>query len=470
MPQLASREQQLGPAGPRGPDPQALIREARRRARRRRAGLLSSGAALAALACAAYLAGAPAGRGIVAETASRPFANPRAFGPADGIVAFVSRSRLWVLDGRTGSLRVLTPPSQQPADPQFSPNGRWLTYTLENGDQVWVARAGGSGARRIPDSSGGAGSWLPTGELLDEGVIWRIGRGGAITRAGRAPDLVAWSPRGGRYVFLSTRWSGPLSRRVHGVQRLSVASSIGGRRTTWVQAPLSFSPSSGMTGNVIARVSVLPRAEGIVFDVDPGMGNSAFADGTNIYAVSSAGVRPRPIGAALGLPVATSGAGEVAIADGRNRYQWMTKSVHTCSPASVRCTPVTAARGMLSFDPAWSADGRMLAFVEAPSSAQTAFPQAVVQRWYATHSLWLIRRPGGLPTRIAGATGASAPVWSSNGRSIMFVAGDSLWLLPTLASRPVRIAGPLFEPGVWPTYYGEVDWPGQFAWLTSRSG
>ena len=146
----------------------------------------------------------------------------------------------------------------------------------------------------------------------------------------------------------------------------------------------------------------------------------------------------------MGLPLAAGSGGELAIAEGGDRYQWMTKSVRVCSSATERCTTVPAARGVLSLDPVWSPDGRMLAFVEAPGSSQTAFFQPIVQRWYATHSLWLIRRPGATPTRLAGTGGASAPAWSANGRSILYVAGDSLWLLPTLSSRPVRISDPLF--------------------------
>ena len=121
---------------------------------------------------------------------------------------------------------------------------------------------------------------------------------------------------------------------------------------------------------------------------------------------------------------------------------------------------------MLSFDPAFSPAGGTLAFVEAPSSDVANIGQASVHHWYATHSLWVLRAGGSTPARIADTAGAAAPVWSSDGRSLLYVANDSLWLLPTLSSRPVRVTAPLFKANVWPGYYGEVGWSSQFAWAS----
>jgi hypothetical protein len=352
----------------------------------------------------------------------------------------------------------------------FSPDGRWLSYTLDYDYEVWVARADGGDPHRVPNGTSGPAAWLPNGELLTSGaVIWRIGRNGAITRVADAPGgLQAWSPDGRRYAFTTDKWLGPLPPHpAHGVEQLSVATSLNGPRAVWLTVPLSFSPTSGMSGSLIVdRVLVLPQDQGLVFKTDPGL--SDIADGSGIYEIRAAGTRPRQIGFALSLPPVAGAGGEVAIANGPNRYQWMTKSVRVCPADTERCAAPATARGVISLDPAWSPSGRMLAFVEAPSSSQSDDTQSIVQHWYATHSLWLIRRPGATPTPIAGTGGASAPAWSANGHSILYVAGDSLWLLPTLGSHPVRIAGPLFQPGAWPSVYGQVDWTGQFAWLSSR--
>jgi len=59
-------------------------------------------------------------------------------------------------------------------------------------------------------------------------------------------------------------------------------------------------------------------------------------------------------------------------------------------------------------------------------------------------------------------------VWSRDSRSLLYVSGNGLWLLPGLDKAPVEIAAPLFAPP-WPSYYGQVDWPDQFAWSEEAS-
>lgn len=62
------------------------------------------------------------------------------------------------------------------------------------------------------------------------------------------------------------------------------------------------------------------------------------------------------------------------------------------------------------------------------------------------------------------ARGATDPAWSANGTSLLYAARDGIWLLPRISGQPVRIATPLFRPGNWPAYYGQVGWTAQFAW------
>ncbi len=89
---------------------------------------------------------------------------------------------------------------------------------------------------------------------------------------------------------------------------------------------------------------------------------------------------------------------------------------------------------------------------------------AVVARWYATHTLWTVRAGSHSAHEITGANGATAPVWSSSGKSLVYEAGDALWLVATLPGKPVKIASPLFPPAAWPGYFGQVDWTQQLAW------
>ena len=233
---------------------------------------------------------------------------------------------------------------------------------------------------------------------------------------------------------------------------------------------MSFAPSTGLQGEFLDDAVVLPRRQGILFRLDPDGSSSLRADGLELDALRAPGARPAALGIVVGLEVAVGSSGEFAITNGGDRYAWLTKTVERCAAATARCAPVPASRrGLLSLDPAWSPGGAELAFVEAPSSTNGNFAQGAMRRWYAAHTLWTIPRRGARATEIAGAGGASAPVWSANGRGLLYEARDALWLLPSPGAAPVRIAAPLFTPGRWPSYYGQVDWSGQFAWTGAAS-
>lgn len=132
-----------------------------------------------------------------------------------GNLAFISEGSLWVLDGRTGRLRLVAAATRQPLDPEFSPDGSWLSYSVGSG-RVWLARADGSSPQ--PVAGGGGGGWFPGGKIRAGTHLWRVSARGAITRVATVPKgLVAWSPDGGRYAFVSdslnftkaATWSAP---------------------------------------------------------------------------------------------------------------------------------------------------------------------------------------------------------------------------------------------------------------------
>lgn len=402
---------------------------------------------------------------------SRPQSSPSARVPSvnrasfasHGNLAFISNGNLWVLDGTTGQLRLVAAAAQQPADPQFSPNGSWLSYSVASG-QIWLAHADGSSPH--PVAEGGAG-WFPGGELRAGTGLWRVSATGAATRVATAPTgLAAWSPDGGRYAFVSD--SLVFTRSATGIDRLEVSSSLTGKRTTWYASKVSFTRLSGAQGNFIDHVVVLPHQAGILFTVDPDMSASIAADGLGLYEIKTPGARPRKLGILTLDPISVASNGTFAFTNGPNRYAWLTKRVETCVKAPAVCSSMRTLDGELSFDPALSPTGSALAFVEAPSSSVTNFFQSTLQRWYATHSLWVLQSGSRSPSEIKDANGASVPVWSANSKSLLYEADDALWLLPTVSSKPVRVAAPLFQPNDWPSYYGQIDWSSQFAWSSPR--
>ncbi|MGD0386065.1 MAG: hypothetical protein ABSB73_08000 [Solirubrobacteraceae bacterium] len=452
-------------------DPQALFEEARRRTRRRRLrGAIAVGLVLAVAGTVLTLDGS-ASSGTVAETPSHPFANIRAFG-REGELAFVSRGRLWVLDGAAGTLTPLTRPSQQASDPEFSPDGRWLVFGVSASpaaaaDQTWLAHADGTSPRPIARGYDAA-SWLPRGQLLIGGRRFRVTSNETLTPAGStAAGLFPPGANAHEYIFQSStiRVAAPTSSK--GVVSLEVSSSLAGRRTTWFHARVSFAEQSGLQGPTFFFATALPADRGILVGLSPFCCD--VSDGVDLYEIRAAGERPRNLGVTVGNTVSVGANGTFAFTLGANRYAWVTKAVVTCSAAAERCSPIPTAAGTLSLDPAFSPNGDALAFVEAASMRAGNIGQPAVRRWYATHTLWLMRHAGARPNEIAGTAGAAAPVWSADGRSLLYVSNDALWLLPTLSSKPVLIASPLFTPTDWQSDFGRIDWTNQFAWSSAAA-
>jgi hypothetical protein len=410
--------------------------------------------ALAALAYALLSAGDPA---PARSAAGGPLVDRSAFA-GHGTLAFVSQGRLYLLD-RSG-LTAVTRAGATATAPQFSPDGRFLTYRV--GPSLYLARADGTGARRI-GAAGPGQIWLPDGEIAAAGAAWRVSAGGVAARTGSLPaGLVAWAP--GRYVFLAVRVGHLGGGRWRALWRYEVAGSLRGARATWYSTTVSFSPKDGQTGEVPGGVIVLPRGEGILIAPFPDGSSSLAADGRPVYLLRAPGSTPVKLATTVGFSITSGAGGAFALTDGFDRYATLTKDVEICTVATCRSAPTR--RGWISFGPSFSPDGRTLAYVQAPPDSQSDFEQRHVVAWYATHRLWVYSN--GVAREIPGTAGASAPAWSADGRTLLYTARDALYLVPADGSAaPVRVAGPLFRPSAWPASWFQVDWQDQFAW-TSR--
>jgi dipeptidyl aminopeptidase/acylaminoacyl peptidase len=453
-------------------DPEVVIRQARARQRRRRrrtafvvaAALLAGGAAY--LAAGGSSGPEPGHRRPARTSEAVPSVNAAAFA-GHGELAFVSRGALWVLDGTTKTLRLAAPPDMRPSNPVFAPDGRWLAFAATrpgpSAPTVWLASDDGSGVHRIGPRLGLIG-WSPAADVL------------AVT-AGNSVRLI--TPSGATRTLVRAAGIGPAAWAADGsalavATRGASASTLasypvtGGRPTTW----LRLRARSGMN-HLIDPAGWWPR-QGIGFWA---LTDSASlnADQDPFYVIPAPGARPRLLGNTLpgsGLDqVAAARRGRLAIVAeapgaGFGRLIWQGRRVKVCLPAAA-CAVVPSPPGTVTLDPAWSPDAAALALVRAPTRASPGFPQRAVARWYDAHQLWLYHPATHSLTRL-NASGAAAPAWSADSNSLLYAARDGIWLLPRPSGRPVRIATPLFQPGHWPSYYGQVGWAAQFAWWSGR--
>jgi len=473
-------------------DPDALIKEARERRRRRRQRIaLVLVAVAAACACLAYGFARLGGGGVGTQhVRGGPVVNVGAF-RGHGRLAFVSHRVLWVLDGEHGKLRRL--PSSGgfvPTQPAFSRDGRWMAYLAQRIDpntgtaraRLWLAHGDGTDPRVIGDVSPyDLYGWSPRNDTLavaagpeqtrrpcpcySPTTLRLVTPNGSSRVLARGPWIngAAWSPDG-REIAVAVE--GPLERSV-----IATYPVAGGARTVWLRFARHV-PLNGMT-QILTSVAGWWRGVGIGFWA-VGNGMVRNLDQTPLDVVAAPNARPRLLaqtlsdGTTTAVAAAARGVAVAVVADVSRGYEggreiWSEKQVQVCPPAAP-CRGLVSRASKVTLDPAWSADGRTLAFVEAPALRDAAWPQQRLHRWYAEHMLALYDARSGHVTTLPRARGATVPAWAPDGKSLLYVSGDGLWLLPSLTGRPVEIATPLFPPNNWPAYYGQIAWAAQFAW------
>jgi hypothetical protein len=110
--------------------------------------------------------------------------------------------------------------------------------------------------------------------------------------------------------------------------------------------------------------------------------------------------------------------------------------------------------------------GGLLAYVRAPIALTGGWPDAA---WYAAHTVYVWNTRSGTTRRVAAVDGANVPTWSADGRDLLYVHDDGLWIAPIARGTPIEIAHPLLPPsglysGFTNDFYGQIPWIHQFSW------
>jgi Tol biopolymer transport system component len=383
---------------------------------------------------------------------------------AAGRIAFIRDGDVWVHDLATGEESQLTGDGDD-SGPRWSPDGNRLAY-FRSGNKLWIVAVDGSSVNAV-DSLGTVAyfSWSPAMDTLayiDSAgnlVVEDADGSGQQTLAGPpAPagahfdgvqDL-AWSPDGAWIAF----------DRFDPATEQDVIPSM----SLWRVRPDGTDEAEVFdVGSFAPRIKLWGwSADGsrIIYWPTPPSA-SLSADQVGLAIVDAAGGTPQQlVDAMLGYPdfVAEdpSDSGRLAVVEGAGREDWTGKSLHLIDSATGADTALTGSDVTVS-SPAWSPDGRYLAYVSMPDSGPVggnAALAALMQR-----RLVVIDVSGqSPPIQLTDDPDYrdESPRWTADGSGIVFARIDtansvSLWLAPISGAAPTELVGdlspsPLGEP------------------------
>ena len=397
-----------------------------------------------------------------------------------GQLAFSWSGRLYMLDGQRDALYAL-PGTIASSNPEWSPDGEWLAYTVyttqarhEVVNAVRVVRRDGIDAHQVagPPSSEALGfTWLPRGHMLEIETSTSHGTGPAArcVDAGEGPATPC--PVAGEYGSYSRdgktlAYTKLLPNKDPLKRREELLTAQGGR--TQVQVPAQLGS--------IDIVGWWPDGKGLLYRTDPQFSASLAADGLPLYSLRL-GARPKALPVSLGYPdwMSASPSGrQVVLVSGGGRDAWHGKSLEICDLETAACHPPPSKQGTVSLDANWSPRGNQIAFVQARdlgpvdgaggNDAFSAEPLPSSASWVRSRTLWVANTDGTGARRVAAAgTGVYDPQWSADGRHVLFVRDNWLWLIDVLGGPPSRVLGP-FGSGWFSDYYGHQSWSEYWTW------
>jgi len=423
-------------------------------------------------------------------------ADPAAFA-GQGRLAFAYQAKTYLIDGQRQTLEAL------PDGATWSADGRWLAWGVpdEGGSQLWVRPLGTDGPNQLTGLPPGKFTWSPDSKMLAVASANELWVGGPGVQAHRVIRLspgeevkdVQWSTTSAIVAAASPHelWvggPGTESRRVTSTaEELDLIGwSPDGQTLAYVLTFPSKDPPISSTelyaapagGGVPTRrylseeARILfagwwPDSGGILF-WDDGMGSaSLLADGAGLLSLPLAGGAPRPLGTALWYKdwISWVGGDQVVFVAANGRESWASKSLEACDAARATCRAIPQPAGKVSVDPAWSAASNQVAFVRADElrGDDGTDSQTGGVAWVATRALWIASPDGSRQRELTAAgPGVFGPSWSRDGRHLLYLKGDALWLMDTVSGATARIVTLRLDPTAY--FYGHINWQQRVTW------
>lgn len=380
-----------------------------------------------------------------------------------GVIAYTDKDGLWIKELPGHDAKKLVSGGDI-LKPRFSFSGRWLAYTKYSPkkSELWLISRNGTGSLKaatlsIPCSF----TWSPSEDILAyaaEDDTLQLYDAEKMTDRKlvklRYDKHFSWSPDG--------RWL---------AVELS-AISIGRIGVDGTSCREIFSMgSSSKDGLWLADWS--PDGKDILFWLKPSFGLSAMADGVPLFAFPAGGGKPRKlVSRALiykNFRAYSPDRRYLAVTDGSNREIWTDKRIALIEMATGSKSVLTP-NGVSAFSPAWSPDGKHIAYVEGPDIGSVGGGEKA-KAGVRQRRIWIINKDGSDRHQLIRNSPCreERPQWSPDGQSILFFRIDgkeqvSLWLAGKERNNPTPAVTILNDitPGV--GYYGGTDWDDYLTW------
>lgn len=397
-----------------------------------------------------------------------------------GRLAFIRGGDVWIKELPDGPEQRLTRDGRNDL-PLWSPTGEWLAFRRQYPDtslhEGWVVRRTGSEAHGVgivdfaEGVPGSAMAWSPIAERLayvSLGGLFTVNANGTdrqvlIPQPDKGPGptvtAVAWSPDGQWLAVQDVERT--VLPRGQGIRRVNA-----GNRTI---ADVVRSPDAAQSWALLAGWA--PDGTSLLYWLLTPIGASIQADGlalmrTSVTVEAPAQVSPRMLAHRDFLSWSPDGQ-TLALVVGAGRQTWDQKAIAVASTGQAfrHLSP----GGVTDLYPAWSPDGKRLAFTSGPE-AHGLLGGEKAQQALQGRRIWVMNADGSHRHALTSdpTYRDERPLWSADGTHLLFARfkGDvaQLWLMDADGGNPRLVVGDLTPAPPFFANDGYTEWASLYDW------